>query len=237
MEMKLRATGLAPEKTDLAFAITTTDAQRFLQEKVNNLVKTMRLQDVNQEDVEVILFSTKMTKKFVPFMILLPKSVLKNKGEKKVRNEISYFNPEDSGSSNASVKEPFWNLLKCFIYDKADEQAFFKNTVRQQLGLSMESANRIKANRSPKVVKLNGGKCEYVTCFIDPLRLFHDMLVDQNNRDERFLVMVNDTEQIKNDKYKYHVARSLDAGFKQNKKGKNLNDKLINELNQKIGRR
>lgn len=231
MELKTRS-GLVPVENELPFNITTTDAEEFLQGKIDQMIAAINKNGGHQDDVKIMLFSSKCSRKFVPFMILLPTLVLKGKDKKKRdSSELTIFNPENT-EKQAILKNEFYVLLQCFMYDKNDEKSFFSNTARSSLGITLKTSHTLKANRIPKVQKLNKGNTEYVTCLIDPIRLFHDMLTDVNDRDTKFDVEVGDVEAIKNGNFKYEVYRVLSK--KKNRNDRSLAERLAMEVNQRV---
>lgn len=229
MNVKTRA-GLVPVETEMPYSITTEEAEEFLQQKFDAIVSAMQKKGEHQEDVKIMLFTTKCSKKFMPFMVLLPLSVLKGKKERKNDYELDLFNPESS-EKIAKLKDPFYQLIGSFIYNKNDESSFFSNAWRQALGVSLKTSHMLKANRTPKIQKFNKGASEYVVCMLDPVRLFHDMLTDVNNKDAKFGVEIAHTECIKSTNFRYEVLR---VARKKKKTDKSFEDRLAYEINMRV---
>lgn len=228
--VKTRA-GLTPVENEVPYAITTEQAEEFLQQKIEAVVKMMNNNGANvTDDIKIMMFTSRCSKKFMPMMLLMPTSVLKGKKEKKNQDELDMFNPESS-EKLAKMKDPIWNLVKCYIYDNSDEAAFFSNAWRQALGVSLKTSHVLKANRLPKIQKFNKGQNEFVACLIDPVRLFHDMLEDVNNNSAKFNVYIGQVDQIKSGNYKYEVYRTI---TKNKNKNKSYEDKIAWELNQRL---
>jgi hypothetical protein len=178
-----------------------------------------------------MLFSTKCSKKFIPFMLLMPLSVLKGKKDRKDTDELDMFNPGNSDKV-AQMKDSLWKLISAYTYDKKDENAFFSNVWRQSLGINYRMSHTLKANRLPKIQKFNKGQNEYVVCWIDPLRLFHDMLTDTEHKDASFRCIINSTDQIKGGNFKYEVYRSING--KKKNSDRSIEDKIAWEINQRL---
>lgn len=237
MSIKTRA-GLVPVETEVPFAITTENAEDYLQKKFDFAVNEMRnpkrdgMKPVQQEDVKITLISTKCSSKFYPMMLLMPLNVLKNKQDKKNSNELDMFNPTNSEKS-ANMKKPFYDVIMPYLFNKDDESAFFSNTVRQNLKISLKTSHTLKANRLPKIQKFDKGRAEYIVCLIDPIRLFHDMLSDVsgNAGTNNFTAEISNVNQIKNGVCKYDVYR---IARKSKSRNNSFEDKLAMEINQRI---
>ena len=223
--------GASPVEDEVRYGITTEEAEEFLQKKFDTIVSMMRKNGEQQDDVKIMLFTTRCSRKFMPFMILLPTNVLQGKKERRNDHEADIFNPESS-TKVAKLKDPFHKLIGAFTYNKNDESGWFSNQTRQALGISIKTSHELKANRIPKIQRLNKGQNEFVVCLIDPIRLFHDMLVDIKDPKTRFNVFITSTNQIKSGTYSYEVSRVL---AKNKKKGdKSYIDRLAYEVNQRV---
>ena len=229
MDIKTRA-GVVPAQNDIPFEITTKDAETFLQKKVDGLINLMNQKGRNHDDVKVMLLSAKCSKKFIPFMLLLPTSVIK--GSKNNRNEYepSIFTPEDDDRS-VKLEDEIYKLVKCYCFTPNEVESFFSATWRQALNISLKTAHSLKATSKPTVQKFNDGKSKFVVCFIDPVRVFKDMLTDVRRPDERFGIEIGEKYHIQNGNYKYKVYRGTN---KKNKETDSLADRLAFEVNKRI---
>ena len=210
-ELKTRA-GLVPANADIPFAIRTEDAEDFIKAKFDFLTEALKKKYPNIQNLEIVVTSKDFSKSFVPFIIAISTNVLKPKSNSD-DEELSIFKNADTA---ADLIPEYYQLLKTYMYDNADIEAFFPQTTRQSLGLSMSSVHELKASSKPKVYHLNRGQYEYVMAYIDPLRVFHDMLTDTDQPDQRFLVNVETIEKIKGGNFVYNVRRC--TKFKKNKK-------------------
>lgn len=229
MAIKTRA-GVVPADDKIPFDITTKMVEQFLQEdKIDKLVALMRKNGKNHGDVKVRLISAKCSKKFIPFLILLPTSIIKGSGKNRNEYEPSIFDPEDEDNS-VKLEEEFYKLLKCYCFTRDEVEAFFTATWRNELGISLKVAHSLKNSSKPKVQKFNNGKTKFVACFIDPYKVFKDMLTDMNNPDKRFDIEISETHRLSNSDYKYKVSRS----DKKNRQNDSFDENLANEVNRML---
>ena len=120
-------------------------------------------------------------------------------------------------------------MFSSYTFDKADGEAFFSSDWRRARGVSTNTSSILKHNRLPRIQKLNNGSMERVTFLIDPIRIFHDMLVmDTNNTN--FKIEIKDWQKIRSGEFRYDMKRVLNT--KKNKKGGG--NSFADELNRKM---
>lgn len=231
MNMRTKSGMVPGNEKDVPFDINTADAEHFLQRKIDQIVSKMKSEGKDQLPVDVKLITTRCSKKFMPFVLVLSATALKSSNKKKNHNELGMFNPESSDSI-AKLKNEFYQLVGAYMYNKNDEQAFFSNDWRRELGVTLKTAHFLKANRTPKIQSWNKGKDEYIMCILDPARLFHDMLVDLDHREERFRITDMTAEKIDGGNYHYSMKRSLVKGNK--KKDKSFETRLLADINRRF---
>lgn len=224
---KTRA-GIMPSEKELPFSITTTDVEQYIQRKLNVVVNGMRQNGIYKgEDIEVKVITVEMGSNFIPFTVVLPMNVLKER-VRRPKEELSIFNPKDSDST-VTLYEPIARMFSSYTFDKADGEAFFSSDWRRARGVSTNTSSILKHNRLPRIQKLNNGSMERVTFLIDPIRIFHDMLVmDTNNTN--FKIEIKDWQKIRSGEFRYDMKRVLNT--KKNKKGGG--NSFADELNRKM---
>lgn len=224
---KTRA-GIQPSEKELPFSITTTDVEEYMQRKLNVVVNGMRQNGLYKgEDIEVKVVTVEMGSKFVPFTVVLPMNVLKDKKKNRPSDELSIFNPKDSDAT-VNIYDPIMKMFASYVFDKADGEAFYSADWRRARGVSTTTSAVLKRNRLPRVQKLNNGSMERVTFLIDPIRVFHDMLMMDNNN-TNFRVEIENWQKIRSGEFRYDMKRVVN-----NKKGKKGGNNFADELNRKM---
>lgn len=223
---KTRA-GIQPSEQELPFSITTLDVEQYLQRKLNVVVNGMRQNgQYNGEDIEVKIVTVEMGSKFIPFTVVLPMNVLRDK-RRHPKDELSIFNPKDNDAT-VNIYEPIMKMFASYTFDKADGEAFFSADWRRARGVSTTTSAVLKRNRLPIVQKLNNGSMERITFLIDPIRVFHDMLtMDANNTN--FRIEIENWQKIRSGEFRYDMRRVVNK--KKNKKG---GQSFADELNRKM---
>ena len=228
-DLETRA-GLTPVEKELPFSITTTDVENYLQTKFD--VVSAREGD---SGINVRVYTTEPSKKFLPFVVLLPLDVLKssNDDKKKKKNDDDvpsvFTRDKEESNRSCSMKDSYYNIVGAYTYNKNDESAFFSKDWRERLEIRREVSPILKSLREPKVTSMNNGEVKLVTLMIDPIRVFHDMLnIDGDNR--TFRVCVNNTQKMQSGEYRYNVSRVINKG----KGGKKYRDAFAEEINRKV---
>lgn len=228
MTLKTKS-GAVPVQTEVPFSFSTDDVQSYLQKKFNNVTDVMKKNGINQGDVNILVTTLRCSKKFMPFLLVLPLNTLEGK-QNRHDNELDIFNP-DSSERSEKLKQPFYNLVGAYTYNKKDGDAFFSPEWRRALGISVKISHMLKSTRTPKIQKVNKGKNQYVVVLIDPIRIFHDMLENVEDATEKFKVQIDHVEQIKAGNYRYEIKRVRG----KNKKNKNYDEAIIErELSQRL---
>ena len=214
-EYKTRA-GISPSENKLPFEITTSEVEDYLQKKVNVVIDQMRKnQQYAGADVEVNVVTMEMGNNFFPFMVVLPMSVIKG-NKKRNKSELSIFNPKDEDGT-VKIIDPIIRMFSSYTFDDADGRAFSSCDWRRARGVSANGAASLKANRRPRITRFDNGKFEKVTFLIDPIRVFHEMLIMEGNN-ANFKVDITGWQKQRNGQYTYTMERVV---YKNSKKKRN----------------
>ena len=226
--------GLKPNERELPYSITTSDVESYLQKKVDLVTDMIRTQNKKNNktigQIDVRVYTTEAGKSFLPFVVLLPMSVLVDtKNENK--DVLSMFRADDRDRS-ARMYDPISKLFAAYAYNSSDEKAFFADDWRRARGVTRDTSPVLKSLRTAKVISLDNGKVQQVSFMIDPIRVFHDILkMDNDKRD--FKIEISGWQKIESGEFRYDVKRVINRGKKQK-----YSNTLANELNRKIrGRR
>jgi len=226
--------GLSPSQNTLTYRISTSDVEKFLQDKMNIVVQKMRdegyqvyttksdqpeIRKYNGPNIDVNLIGINMSSVFVPFTVILPMDVIVERKKKK-KEELSIFDPKGSdGTLNLYL--PIARLLAAYSYNKEDTKAFFSPDWRRARKIPNSVTPTLKYNATPKVQRVNQGKDEVVTLMLDPIRMFHDMLKMEDNRAD-FHVEIVDIQRQREGEFLFTVDRVLNKKKKNGKGGRGL---------------
>lgn len=237
-DMETRS-GLKPENTgELPFKVTTEQVEDFVQSKFDAIVEQSRSVGEQIDDVKVTITTVTAGKAFAPFVILLPTTVLKSHNPKKQKNgkkELAVFNPDNS-SGKIYIHDGIFSQLQLYGYTTDDRRIFFDRNWKNALGVTQRDSEFLRYNSTPRVQRLNHGKDEFVTCLLDPLKVFSAMLEDCKNPGRNFDVCIEGFVKIAGGVYRYSVLR-VPKNIKGKKKGqKNNKDRIAYELQNRIRR-
>lgn len=224
---KTRA-GITPSEQELPFSVTTSQVEEYLQRKLNVVVNGMRQNGFyHGEDIDVRVITVELGSKFIPFTVVLPMNVLKDKRKQRRNNdEPSVFNPKDSDGTVA-IHDSIAKMFSSYTYDKSDGEAFFSADWRRARGVSTTTSALLKRNRVPRVQKF-GGNMEMVTFLIDPIRVFHDMLMMDNNN-ANFMIEIDNWQKLRSGEFRYDMRRVV-----RKKKGKKGGNDIADEINRRM---
>jgi len=227
------------EDTPKVYRATTSDVEAFLQSRLNEFISAARENEKNRvaelqkkeneaaaaekrdakkiyqhdiPDVNIILRSVEVSRKYVPFFLFLPEEALKFNNEKKSERVMSIFNNPDAGNVGEFRKE-IMAAIGGFFYNKDDKKMIRSNEFKSRYHISTRSANNIANLMSPRSKRVNGKN--YVIVVIDGIRLFSYMARDvekrdlDNNGNPRYFVDISDIKKINDCEYRYTVTKTM----------------------------
>lgn len=225
--------GLEPCQKDMAFNITTTEVQQYIQKKINVVV-----QKFNPElsgKVNITVYTTEAGRRFFPFVVLLPKIVIDEEVEE-ANDKLPGIYQMNRQEQNSSIKEPIMKALSIYCYTNDDKNAFKSDDWRRRTGVSRSTAFFIMDMIKPKLItKIQD--VEFIQIIIDPVRVFHDMLKmegDDKESKQDFYVEIRSWKKLKLGEYKYNVLRKIGSPSGKGKGGKNYKQIQLQEINAKF---
>ena len=233
--------GVTPRQEREAYDIPTSAAQKYLQDRLNALIA--KVKQSGDEDAKTMPSNIQITlrsldirgpKNFTPFICVLPLSVLKSEANTEQDRELSIFNPEKS-NKRLNIYRPIMTFFKSYMYDDFDVRSMVKSRgTRDQYGISMTQAYTFKEYHYPRLTRLrrdSGGKGnkdagdrydEVITFYLDPIRVLHDMVEDENKRTD-FTIVVNEVKKLRNGEFRYSFSKQMN---KRNREKFNLESEL-----------
>lgn len=218
--------GLKPNESCMPYRITTDDVKNYLQNAFNEVVAVARKKGIQMSDIDIQLYSNEYySKKFVPFVLLLPLSVLVNGGDQENDdvNDILACAPKDNDL--VRVNQIIYNFISTFTFDSSDRQFFKSNSFKMEYGITYKkSAELINATKI-RVQHFGNGKYKLVSVLLDPIRLFYAMTqVEGDTR--HYSISINEINRLRRSSHAYNITRSI---IKPNSGGKDY-DIIASEI-------
>lgn len=202
--------GIAASDKKLPFTVTTENVQTYLAKQFGRINNALRTKGVKVTDIEPNVKTIKIGGALLPFFVLLPEEVLDRKTFDP--NTPSVFRPDDD-SDVVYLKPYYYEVIKRFMYSKEDCHAFrTSQDWRRQCKINnRKNLDVLIKYSTPKVETIGSpdGKKSYVVVILDPLRIFHDMLTDVHNPDQRFNVYIEKVQQLDDNSYDFSISREI----------------------------
>lgn len=199
-----------PLHDDIKYEFTTIKCANFIEEEFRQVEDAMKVASGNTEIPHVVpkITSAKIGKRFYPLLLILPGDVLENQEQNE--NIPDIFLPEND---SVSLKKSYHLTLLRYRYDKQDINSFRSNTFKHDSGVFRNSDIQFLCRYAyPKIEKnmVDGEERPFVVMILDPIRLFHNMLVDELRPKQRFRVFIKNVKDIDGENFRYTVQRSID---------------------------
>lgn len=215
--------GKTPDAKNLPYIITTEEAERFIQQRLDaarySMIKDGVL-DESEPQVKISLFSVAGSDRFFPFIIVLPTSASKGMINKKNNKIDSFFetaNEEDhNGKKSVILKEYIYKFLGFYTYKKG----IFENPgFRRDTGISKHQQSELIKLATPRMIR-DGNNSNAIGLVLDPIKIFISMLTftseaaDKGAR-SRIRVDINDVRKKESGRYIYFVNKYYSKGNKK----------------------
>ena len=228
--------GKSPDDEKLPFSFSTTEIEAYLQKKLDvALAGVAKANNTTPDKIEARLYTTEAGKPddkgfgFLPIMVILPLDALEDRRSAKKNQKIESIFDTKSEDGTANLKRPVYEVLSAYTFDKYDAGSFKSNAWQREHHVSHETAQYLLSMRTPKVIRMNGGKTQVIGILIDPVRILHDMVkIEGDNRNYHVSLY----------KYKkYHTGEYLyilDRVVNKSKNNKKYESTFADELNRKM---
>lgn len=221
--------GKKPNKVYPEWNFTTNEIKSYLQGQFNQLTKALRTRKGFEiDDFKISLSMIKLSKKYVMFNLILPKTILK--GSKNLEKTPSVFRPNQT-DSNLPIEEPIFEFLKCIMYTKDERNAFKTQQCRKFYDLNQNHLRLLTSFLLPKRRHIDGGNGkdrDYIVVAIDPIKVFYSMVDDESGA--KYQAWVKDFKELDKGNFLFTILRD-----EQNKKndtdvGQEFNKSLRNAI-------
>lgn len=219
--------GITPDEKKLPYSIMTSDVEEYLQKKIDTMLNRAANQNKDvDKDIEIRVYTTEAGKSFLPFVVILPISVLEDRRKQYKQNMPSIFDTKEYDGT-ANLRKEIYNVLSAYTFNKQDRELFKSDSWRREHGVNREATTVLLSLTTPKVVSMDGN-LKVVELMIDPIRVFHDML-KINNDQRNFTVKIEEWQKIQTGEFRYDIKRIINKG-----KGKKYKNTIAEELNRKM---
>ena len=216
------------------YEIRTEYVEKYLNDKFKFINDALiKRGEKGVESITVNMRSLRIGKAFFPFIVMLPESVLDRFNFDP--NTPSVFRPEEDDDA-VRIKPYYYRFLSNYMYTKEDVNAFNSTSWQRQAGIRSASNMRILRRYSrPAIESMNtqNGKSISVMVLLDPLKVFHEMLIDDNNPNQRFSVFIEGMQEVEDNNYIFTVSREIN---KRNKVEKDQIQNIIRQMQLQAGR-
>lgn len=219
---KFRCRGVKREQADPTYGITTAMIQEYMQNRFDMLVANLRKnveKYADLGDIKIKAATTGISNKFYPIFLIMPTEIL----EKHALMEdssipMAFYDHSDEEDETARLIPIFENFLKLYAYGESDIRMFENKEYLREINVNTNLMRRMKGFVKARMMKINKDKNHdddenrdkcYVTIMLDPIRILHDMVVDEDNPKARFKITIVEVKKFKNGLYEYRFKKKF----------------------------
>lgn len=216
---KFRYRNVRREDAPTAVWLSTKDVQSYIQERVDFIVAALRKNNpkyANLKNFQVQVCGAKASEKFVPLMIILPPDALED--EATSHDDVPSIFLERDEEGQLTLIPMLQNLFKLWAYTKEDKKAFENPRYQREMNINRAVAQNIINWSVPRYRQRKDGseKSELVMFFVDPIKIFHEMVSEETETKE-FIVTIDGFKKIRHGEYDFRVTKSYGKKKKKNK--------------------
>lgn len=232
----IRTRGNIPESNKkIQYDIRTEDVKKYLEAKFRFINNALTAKGVpNVELINVSVRNLRIGKQFLPFIVLLPEAVLDRANYDP--NTPAVFRPEDDDDA-VRLKPYYYHFLSNYMYTKEEINFFNSSSWRRSAGVTnTKNLHILRKYSKPAIETVNAqnGKLVSVFVLLDPLKIFHEMLIDEGNQNQRFSVYIDSMQCVEDNCYTFSVSREVNKRSKEDTQQFNA---LIKAMQLEIGKR
>lgn len=220
-----------------AWWLSTKDVQAFMQERVDMIVATLRKKDeryANLDKIPVRVAGSKASDKYISIVAAVPSAALEIEASNVGEPVPAIFTKNKDEDAELQLIPEIENFFKLYAYSAYDKKGFRKAEWQRKYNVSKKTAEQLYNYSSPRYYKKMNGEIEdsLVMIFLDPVRIFQDMLTEEGARvvDENYPT-IDKFEKIRDGEYKFHITKN------RNKRKKNKDASFERDVDSMLRRR
>jgi len=219
--------GVVPRKSKhQTFFIRTNTVRDYLQQKIDGIVAASNKNGIKMDKISIDLFTDKMSDKFAPFVLILSTSAAEyyDDTEDVTEDGEEIFTRRSNQDGQdfdkpAILKKPIAMLYDALRYTPEDLKAFkARNYLRELEIAGIPGISRhMKYYSKPRLytVKDGDGYITKISVYIDPIKIFHEMVMVEYDRN--FEVKLHVKRKINENEFEYMVRKQARSKSKKQK--------------------
>lgn len=202
------------------YDISTREIQEYLQGKLDVVVSVLKQEKRydNLDDIKISVGAAKASDTFVPLIVTLPKEALESEASN-MDNEIPSIWTKTEENEEVRMIEDLEDFFRMYTFKKDDIKMLKNREYQRKQHIRPSYAASVVGMCRPTYHVFKKGS-EYVDARImfalDPVRVFMDMLCEENEKQGDVDITITGIKKIRNSQYEFRVVKR-----RQKNKGNN----------------
>lgn len=225
--------GLENKSNILEYEITTANVEVFLRSKIQLINDGLIQKKADPHPIDPARIKVRciqIGRNFAPLYIMLPDGAVPRQEYNPDLPSIYLNNDEDV---RVPIKKWYYEYLARFMFRNKDIDAIHSRMVQRDLGIRRpEEVKQFVYHARPRLKTItndHGVKVTNLYMMLNPAPLFHEMLIDKNNPNSRFITEITNFNVLEDNVARFDVRRTVD------RKKKNKNQREIDAVSERMG--
>lgn len=222
MEERYKYKKVRREHEQPTFILSTNDVKEFLQLRLDFIVAKLRKMNetyAKLPNIQVDVFGSQASDVYVPLMVILPPAVLKDESENIEENIPTIYFDRDEDSQLHLIQE-IKDFLGLFSFTKFDREMLTNREFLAEKRISTKVGQMISNFAEPRYRKQKNSDSDagdMVLLFIDPIRVFHEMVQLEGESRKSYTISIIKIKKIRDTQYNYHIKKNYRGKRKKKK--------------------
>ena len=207
-----------------SFWLSTSDVEKHLQNRIDMIVALLRRSKKYQElpDIKIQVGGTQASSNPNGYMVLnvvLPPAALESEASN-AGEELAFIWRNRDEEEELILIEEIKEFFSLFSFTREDLSCMMSRKWQEENRVRPADVAVIKNYSVPRYRKTkdrDGKDKEIIVLFLDPMRVFHDMICEEGENPDNFRIEINRVKKIRHGDYEFRVT-------KVNKKKERRND-------------